>query len=142
MTKKPRSNPKHFGKTPKPINNPESFYSRYPSWRFSKIDKEHDKWSFQKKNVFSNEKILARLSDFEKQLWSEIIGDRNHFINIGDLVKEAQDRIVQLGYYYDTVFSLTLDGKGRLFGILEDGAMFFLWYDEKHEICPSMKKHT
>lgn len=140
--KKPRSKDFARKKEPKNIENPEGFYARFPSWRFSKIDDEHEKWSFSKNGVWINPKIRLRFSDFEKQEWKHIIGDRNHFISIHQLVKEAQNRITALGLHYDKLFSLTINGEERIFGILEDGALFFLWYDEKHEICPSQKKHT
>jgi len=140
--KKPRSNSFARKKEPKTTENPESFYSKFPSWRFSKVDDEHEKWSFIKNSVLINKAICDRLSGFEKQAWKNIIGKESHFISIGDLTKEAQDRIEFLGLQYDELFSLRINSRERMFGIIEDGVMFFLWYDEKHEICPSHKKHT
>jgi len=138
----PKSENFASSKTPKNIVNPNSYYSKSPSWRFSKADNEHERWSFTKNDVFGDMDIVGRLSDFEKQVWQDIIGDRNHFIDTHRLIKEARDRMVDLGLYYDSVFSLTLNGRERIFGIMEDGVLFFLWYDRKHEICPSPKKHT
>ena len=139
--KLPRSDIKSSGKVPNPVNQPNSYYSKNPSWRFSKIDIEHDKWSFVGNNILSDIKKINRLKAYEQQTWGKIIGDRNHFITHG-LAKEAQDRIIELGLNDDRLFSLTVNGEERIFGILEDGILFFLWYDDKHCVCPSHKKHT
>jgi hypothetical protein len=140
--KTPKSKEVSSRKNPKAVIKPDSYYSKTPAWRFSRIDDGHDKWSFSKNDVFEDRDILKRLSDFEKQTWGEIIGSRNHFINIEDFIKEASDRALEIKLYYDRLFSLTIDGKGRIFGVLEDGVFSFVWYDKAHEICPNPKKHT
>jgi len=138
----PKNNPISIDKKPKQIVAPNSYYSKTPSWKFSKMDIGHIKWSFIKNDCFSKMDIIKRLSDFEKQQWKDIIGERNHFIEIHHLTKEAQNRLTELGLHYESIFSLTINSRERIFGIMDDGALFLLWYDEKHEICPSHKKHT
>lgn len=66
----------------------------------------------------------------------------NHFINIDSLSREAQKRLESMNIFVDQIFSLRLNNKVRLLGILENGTFRIIWYDENHEICPSTLKHT
>jgi len=140
--KTPKSVSVPVGKKPKEIVIQESYYSKSPSWRFSIMDKDHAEWSFTKNNRMSESDILNRLSAFEQQQWKDIIGDRNHFIETHHLIKEAQIRMTELGLYYESIFSLTINSRERIFGIMDNGVLLLLWYDEFHKICPSTKKHT
>ncbi len=127
---------------PKYIENPDSYLSKHPSWNFSKSDLQHSKWSLFKSDFFNE--ILPKLIDFERRTWGDIISDKkhNHDIDTCDLIKEAQDRLIKLKIFYDSLFSLHLTGRLRLFGYIEDGIYYIIWYDKNHEICPSHKKHT
>lgn len=127
---------------PKSIENPDSYLPKHPSWNFSKSDLLHTKWSLVKSDFFNE--ILPKLINFERRTWGDIVSDKkhNHWIDTGDFIKEAQDRLIELKIYYDQLFSLHLTGKMRLFGYIEDGIYYIIWYDANHEICPSHKKHT
>lgn len=129
-------------RTPKIVENPDSYFSKHPSWNFSKIDLEHEKWKLSNSDFFCE--ILPKLINFESRKWQDIISDKkhNHWINTDKLVKEAQERLIKLNLYYDQLFSLRLTGTLRLFGYIEDGVYYIIWYDANHEICPSNKKHT
>jgi len=92
-----------------------------------------------------NNDLLDRLVALEGRTWLEMmIHDKksHHHVSVSDLIKEAQDRLGELHIYEDELFSLRLNGKGRLFGILSEGIFQIVWYDCNHEICPSHKKHT
>lgn len=132
-------------KNPKSSIDPTSYLGKNPVWQFRRIDKEHARWSLRDCCNF-NKDVLEKLHDFEGMPWSEIINtngvDTNHFVQITDLCKEAQKRLETLKVYEDELFSLRLSNTKRLFGILNDGVFRVLWYDPKHEICPSTKKHT
>ncbi|MBR1592139.1 MAG: hypothetical protein IJ666_03925 [Ruminococcus sp.] len=127
---------------PKSRENPDSYFDYYPSWSFSKCDFEHEKWSL-KKSDFLNE-ILDKLISFERRKWSDIVNDdkHNHWIDCKDFSKEAKKRLEELNLHYDQLFSLRLTGTLRLFGYIQDGVYYVIWYDPNHEICPSYKKHT
>ncbi len=138
-------------KIPKTSENAISYLNKRPSWRFSRVDQEYEKWS-----VFTDGKIrddiLEKLKAYEGLTWSEIQnasggkskghGNNNHFEYIGDLSKEAQQRCIALNLYEDQLFSLRLTGKSRLYGLVDDGVFTIIWYDNAHEIYPSNKKHT
>jgi len=122
--------------------NPNSYLDKMPTWRFMKIDAEHEKWSIKKCCDFNSD-VLDKLVDFEQQTWGDITihaKKKNHHIDVNHLVREAQKRLEALKIYEDQLFSLRLDGTTRLFGILQDGVFNIIWYDSNHEICPSQKK--
>lgn len=133
-----------------PIVNvdPNGYLSETPKWAFKMCDMEHPKWAV-KTSAFG-EKILPKLASFEGLTWSEIQsasggrshGTNSHFEKVTDLIKEAQNRIIELNIHTDDVFSLRLSGTERLYGTLSDGIFNIIWYDPKHEVCPSVKKHT
>lgn len=127
---------------PKYGGNPDSYFSMHPSWNFSKSDLQNTKWSLYNSD-FLNE-VLPKLIDFERRIWSDIVSDKkhNHWIDTSNLIKEAQDRLIELKIFYDSLFSLRLTGTVRLFGYIENGIYYIIWYDQNHEICPSNKKHT
>lgn len=127
---------------PKINEDPNSYFDRTPSWSFSKCDLDYQKWSLKQSDIFNE--IIPKLISFEQRRWKEIISDKkhNHWIECISLSKEAQDRLNELRLYYDSLFSLRLSGKIRLFGYIENGVFYIIWYDPEHEICPSQKKHT
>lgn len=127
---------------PKYTENPDSYFSMHPSWNFSKNDLQHPKWSLNKSDFFND--ILPKLINFERRTWGKIVSDKkhNHWIDAYKLIKEAQERLIELNFNYDSLFSLHLTGTLRLFGYIENGVYYIIWYDPNHEICPSPKKHT
>lgn len=129
-------------KNPKHLNDPTGFFDWNPSWSFSRCDFDHEFWSLNNSDIIND--IIPKLSNFEKLKWKEIIQDKehNHWIYSNKLIKAAQDRINEKNWCYDQLFSLRLGGKMRLFGHIENGIYYIIWYDENHEICPSNKKHT
>ncbi len=131
------------------LNNPDNYDKLYASWRFSKINLGC-KWCLSQNDWKHWELyVLPKLRDFEKMTWSEIKsipkatgGTKHHNIEITRLTKEAQSEMQNCNLIYDEIFSLRLTGVQRIFGILEKGVLDIVWFDDKHEICPSHKKHT
>lgn len=122
--------------------NPNSYFDSNPSWSFKKCDLENQKWSLKKSDIFTD--IIPKLISFERRKWGDIISDNyhNHWISYEDLSKEAQERLNELNLYYDALFSLRLTNTLRLFGYIENGVFYIIWYDPHHEVCISAKKHT
>lgn len=130
-------------KTPKSVENPNAYFSKKPTWNFSRCDIDHEQWSLSCcKDIFND--IILKLIDFERRTWGEIENDKdhNHWIDATSLSKEAQDRLIQKYPEYDRVFSLRLTGKLRLIGTIQGGVFFVFWYDPEHQVCISNKKHT
>lgn len=136
-------------KSPSYIENPEEYIRKNPTWAFSRCDMEHEKWSITNYD-FINE-IFKKLVDYERMTWQEIQsasggkrdgnGTNSHFVNVAELSKEARDRLTELRLYdIDQLFSLRLGSTIRLYGILENGVFYILWYDKEHEIYKMKKK--
>lgn len=139
------SNQPNSRKKTSQVENANSFYRKIPVWRFYRNDRYHDTWSIRNCCNF-NEDVMDKLHDFEGQTWNDIINtngvDTNHYVETHKLIKKAQERLQDLNIFEDQLFSLRLNGKTRLYGVLENGVFNILWFDSEHEIYPSKKKHT
>lgn len=127
--------------------DPVSFLQKRPSWCFELVD-DKGIWSPYRVNFKS---IVEHLVNHERMTWNEIFkkthdGNKssNHYISPDKICKDAQDRFKELNLeeYADFLYSIRLNNKIRIFGLLRDGVFYILWYDENHEICPSHLKHT
>ena len=96
-------------------------------------------------NLYEN--VILKLKDYEGLTWAEInkasgggtYGTNSHYEDVEDLCKDARDRINELMIFEDRVFSLRLDGETRLYGIIENGVFYVIWYAPNHEIYPVKK---
>lgn len=87
--------------------------------------------------------IIRGVLSFNSMKWSEILGDRHHEVNVGRIIKAAQDRLREIGQQdIESLVSLALSGTKRIWGIRDRNVFKVLWWDPEHEVCPSMKKHT
>ena len=129
------SNDVKGNKTPMSKENAESYLNKSPSWRFAKNSfHEFEKWKILNKDKNQINFIINTLMSFEGMSWNQIMnttggrrkGTNHHMINKNELCSEA----------------LRLNGTKRLFGQIENGIFIVHWYDENHEICPSLKRNT
>lgn len=123
--------------------------SSYFTWSFEKIEREHACWQLE--GLFVIETIISKLKSFETMTWAEIKsqsggktkgkGTNNHFIQGNKLPKEYQKVFIEREYMrdYEKVFSLRIDARKRLIGIVDRNVFFILWYDEDHSIFPTMR---
>jgi hypothetical protein len=89
------------------------------------------------------EEIVPKLHNFETMTWSQIEATGSHFVSFEDLCKLARDRLGELDMEkIESLFSLRLAGKERVWGQREGGTFQVLWWDPEHLVCPSPKKHT
>ncbi len=107
-------------------------------WGISAI-KEHD-WI----------DLFKKIEGYQTMLWKDMIdghGKPNHEIKTEHLSKKAQTRINELDLDADTIFSMHITGKVRLYGVRDRRECKLLWFDPWHDIqdkavCPSNKRHT
>lgn len=126
-------------KTTKKIVDPNSYLHKKPSWHFTRVDKE--KWSLNS----IDEELFSKLSDLETMTWSEIkrAKKQHHTVDVVGMTKIAKDRLCERKMDdIDQMFSFSLQGKHRLYGIISDGEFYAIWNDLEHEVYPSNKKHT
>ena len=69
---------------------------------------------------------------------------KHHMISYDSLSKDARDRFdaKRLSDYEDSLFSFAFNNLTRIIGIRKSEKFEVLWYDPKHEVCPSTLKHT
>lgn len=133
-----------------PRIDPLSYERMYPAWSFKRMQQE-TMWIFPPEDLISHHEncihsqcVLAKLASFEKMTWSEIKRQQHghrgksssHFIeDLSKLNRNAQKRLREL-QISENLFSLRLEGKVRIFGILQSHIFEVLWYDAGHEIYP------
>lgn len=89
-------------------------------------------------------KIYPKLQEFEKIKWEEILSQthrrkdqmvsNNHSVPVSNLSKEARDRLEELKYNVDFIFSLRLEALLRIYGFRVQNYLEILWVDRKHEV--------
>jgi hypothetical protein len=128
-----------------PVSHAPSLNSERPSWRVSKIETS-DPFGW---HVIDEEKltdIRAKLAQFESMTWNEILvasKKQNHSVFVGNLCKEAQERLQAIGLGdVESLISLRLSGRERVWGWRQGTALLLLWWDPEHRVCPSLSKHT
>ena len=129
----------------------DSYYEKTPVWAFSKSDFKHNKWGLETNND-QLLRIIKKLKDYEGMSWRQILSDtagrraapKNSEKNITQIIDEAQDRFQELNllYEHDSIYSLTVDGAVRLWGVRTSNIFYIIWIDPEHEIYPVGKSHT
>lgn len=103
--------------------------------------------NFLKENPFWSE-FYSKIRHFETNLWQIIEREgygkkgktKHHYISVSDIIPEAQKRLEQLKLDdVEELYSIRLSGEIRIFGIRKFNYFQVLWFDLKHEICPSSR---
>jgi hypothetical protein len=113
------------------------------SWRFSHADKGGPfPWTCFEDAATMTE-VMERLSNVEGLSETALRESGSHPIDVYKLSKDARTRLEQLEHDdLDSIFSLRVTGERRVICIHHGNIMRVLWYDPKHQVCPSIKKHT
>lgn len=129
----------------------EGYYTSKPVWAFSKSDFDHNKWGLEANNG-QILRITKKLKDFEGMTWRQILSDtagrkrapKNSEKDVTQIIAEAQERFRELNLFHehDSVYSLTIDGETRLWGVRTGNIFYIVWIDPEHEIYPVSKSHT
>lgn len=130
-------------KTPRQQENATYFKTQHPSWQISRID-EDGEWGWNKIGVdeFKSE-VVAKIKNFESSTWAEILGDKSHEVSISQISKDAQKRLAQLKLEdIESLVSLRLAGRKRIWGIRNAAVFKILWWDPEHEVYPTILKGT
>ena len=132
------------------VEDPNQYYAKTPAWMFENSDK--DMWTFTKEHIGDAiwSEILPTLQSFETQTWSEILvknKKNNHTLNMENLNKVAQDRLISMYVEAESIISLRLTARHRLYGYMIGNVFNVLWYDDNHGdndtcVCRSHLKHT
>lgn len=121
------------------------------AWRFHRIDKngvfafDPDREDFDRKLIF--DKIL----EFSNMKWAQLkmathdqSKSKHHFIGYESMSSIAKSRFdaLKLNNDEDRVFSIAVNNLIRIIGLRNNSFFDVIWYDPKHEFCPSKLKHT
>ncbi len=120
----------------------KGFLAVRPIWSFAKLDLDGP-WSFENVNSSDMADLLRKLGSFEGMTFEQLGASGSHFIRVDGLIKEARDRLLELNQENtERLYSIRLAGVKRAWGIPRQNVIQLLWWDPKHEVCPSPKKHT
>lgn len=129
-----------------PENSPDSILKLKPSWRFGLMDIT-GQWGWG--NVESKEKLLKitdKLKVFEAMTWEEI-GKKgvSHPMPKDRITRYAQKCLSGKRIDADeleTLYSLRLSSRERVWGIREREVFYFLWWDPEHSVYPVEPRNT
>lgn len=120
-------------------------------WAFDKIDRDGLFAFDPSREDFNHREIIDKLISYSSLTWGEIKRQthdggksKHHYLDSSSLSKEAANRLSQLHLEEesDCVFSMALQNKLRLIGLVHGDKFHVIWYDPEHKVCPSKKKHT
>ena len=129
-------------KSVKTSNAKNTQTTSWPSWRFSTVDSDGPfAWPKDESDVAT---IVKKLYFFDGMTWADIVGKQHHFLNEESLSKDAKKRLeeINLDDEVENLFSFHLQGKPRIICRRHNNLALLLWYDPKHLVAPSKKKHT
>ena len=143
-SKKPRVErgpPAH--RSPRSLDPVQHLESLRPLWRTGAIDLD-GRWGWR---VVEAEVILqdvvTRLHDYETMPWTQFRGKLNHDVELPSLCANARRRLREIGKDdLDSLFSIRIDGKRRVWAVRSANILHLLWWDPEHEVCPSHQRHT
>ena len=87
-------------------------------------------------------RIREKLAAFETMPFRDIIHGGSHDVETWRLSPEAKKRMQEIQVEQDSLMSLRICGKERVWGIRDGNVVHLLWWDREHTVCPSLKKHT
>jgi hypothetical protein len=120
--------------------------SAHPSWRLALLDLEHaGSWSWQVGEV-DLKKIVGFLTEMERLTWSQVKAQitsskrgshrKHHAMPSEDLGREAQQRLREHQLEGFELFRFRLGNNERLWGLIEKGVFYPVWWDPNHEVYP------
>ena len=129
------------------IEEDVEFWKSPPVWSFALLDRFATIGGWIHLCPEDLDALLPRFQQWEKMTWAEILAEggrkRNHPIDVSQCIPEAQARLKYLGQEdREQLMSLSVNSKARVIGILDRGIFKILWWDPKHQICPSHQRHT
>lgn len=132
------------------ISKTGSTINQTPIWRFDLLDRA-GKFAFDlSREDFNHREVLQKLMDYGNMTWAEIDRQqhdvsrktKHHYLSRSALSSDAIERIKakHLEDDEDGIYSFSFQNLLRIIGIREGAEFHIVWYDPKHEFCPSSKR--
>ena len=133
-------------KIPKLLNDPEFGRDKEIIWKFGHmVCNSERRWSW---NSFTNGskvgEVFKTLGDLEKMKFNEINTSpgHHHSIKVSSIIRKAQRELEILELDdHESLFSLAICGKIRVWCLFNENMFCPLWYDPDHEIYHSSKRN-
>lgn len=94
-------------------------------------------WSWSLIDAPALRKVRERLGHLERMTFGEIEGHQHHEIPSARLSSEARRRLRDLRLDdFDTVLSLRIGKRERVWGLKSAGGVLLLWWDPRHSVYP------
>jgi hypothetical protein len=126
-------------KTPKSVVPRESCYPFNPAWRVCLMQMV-DPFGWHEVDAERLKAIRAQLAGIEGNTWKDLLvrdGKHNHFIPVTKICPDAQEHLRAMHLDdTDSLVSLRVGHKERIWGILELNVLKILWWDPEHLIYP------
>jgi hypothetical protein len=126
------------GMKPGAVANPNALSGTSFRWTTKYIDCDDWDYSF---GAIDREMILTyivpSLQEREVMTWSQIeqhADGGSHGIEINKIIRSAQKRLDALEIYVESLFSLRISGRRRIWGVRERNLFRVLWWDPEHDI--------
>jgi hypothetical protein len=127
-------------KTPRATTFPDE--ASRPEFRADRMD-IGGPWDWNMLAAKHLQDFLKKLLEVQKLSWQILREKHSHLVDINKIIPEAQKRLQKIGQDdLDQLYSLSLSGRLRVWGIKDGNIFWLLWWDPQHSICPSLKKHT
>ena len=147
--KVPKSNQDHRSKTVS--GEKHSTDNERVQWCFDKLDRD-GKFAFDlSRKDFDHHEVLEKIIAYSNMTWIEAkmqTHDRrnkskHHNLDFPELSPEAVERFNAKKFndkYEDAIFSFACQNTLRIIGIRINEKFHVVWFDPKHEFCPSKKR--
>jgi hypothetical protein len=112
------------------------------TWRFGVFD-HGGPWPLHGISSNDHRELLEKLGVFEQSRVSELEGSSGiKNIPVENIIPQAQRRLEAIHLDDYDLWELHIKGEPRMWCIRNGEVLSLLWWDPKHEICPSHLKHT
>ena len=140
---KPKVKNQPRGESVRATQNPESYLSKTPVWRFADFDWDGPFGLESCESVGAKLIVHIRqhLASYETMTWNEIlsatggrsVGNNNHLIEVRKFKKSVQERLREKKIFVDHLFSLRLDATTRVYGVRETNILRIVLFDPFHK---------
>ena len=130
------------------VDKSRSTIHQKPIWRFDMIDRSGEFAFDLSRKDFMHREVLQKIMDYGCMTWAEIDRQqhddgksKHHYLEYESLSRAARDRIKERNLEDETevIFSFALQNLLRIVGLRRGAEFSVIWYDPKHEFCPSRR---
>lgn len=131
-------------KIPTKVQDPISYDAMNFSWRVHNdyIDYEHPEFGWNKvKILYFLKKIIQSLQSYEGLMWREVKAKKHcHPWDLDKIPNECYRRLEERQIDITELYQVPLGNKPRIIGYKLGKTFYLMWWDPKHEFCPTKAK--